>query len=87
MHLSAQSISFPDDENERGYFDRLYLRYEAEAGKCETNGTFLEPTYDQRELQSEASNQSAVQLIAKNSYVQWTNEKIADGLTIRFSVT
>ncbi len=86
LHLSAQSISFPDDENERGYFDRLYLRYEAEAGKCETNGTFLEPTYDQRELQSEASNQSAVQLIAKNSYVQWTNEKIADGLTIRFSL-
>lgn len=84
--LSAQSIVFADDEIERGYFDRPYLRYEAEPGKCETNGIFLEPGYDQREIQSEASNQSAVQLIANKSYVQWTNEKAADGLTIRFSL-
>jgi hypothetical protein len=85
-NISAQSISFDDDENERGYFDRHYLRYEAEPGKCETDGIFLEPTDDQRNIQSEASNQAAVQLIAKYSYVQWTNEKAADGLTVRFSL-
>ena len=86
LNLNAQSISFVDDESERGYFDHPYLRYEAEPGKCETNGTFLQPTYDQRELQSEASNQSAVQLIAKDSYIQWGNKNAADGLTIRFSL-
>ncbi|MFO7668304.1 MAG: glycosyl hydrolase family 28-related protein [Bacteroidales bacterium] len=85
-NIIAQSISFADDENERGYFDHPYLRYEAEPGKCETNGTFLEPASDQREIQSEASNQSAVQLIGKGSYVQWINDKTADGLTIRFSL-
>jgi hypothetical protein len=86
LGLKAQSIPFDEDENERGYFDRPYLRYEAEAGKCETDGNILEASYDQREIQSEASNQSAVQLIAKGSYVQWTNEQDADGLTIRFSL-
>jgi len=82
----SQSVSFPDDEQERGYYDRSYKRYEAEPGKCVTNGTLLEPTFVQTELQSEASNQIAVQLVAKDSYVQWTNEEAADGLTVRFSI-
>ncbi|MEE4257753.1 MAG: glycosyl hydrolase family 28-related protein, partial [Bacteroidales bacterium] len=77
---------FPDDEIERGYYDRPYLRYEAETGKCETNGTVLTPSYDQRKIQSEASNQEAVELVSQGSYVQWTNEQEADGLTIRFSL-
>ena len=85
-HLSAQSVSFPDDTDERGYYDRNYLRYEAEWEKCTTDGVILEPTYDQRYIQSEASNHSAVQLVAKDSYVEWTNDSTADGLTIRFSL-
>lgn len=86
LNTTAQSISFPDDELERGYYQRPYFRYEAEAGKCETTGTILQPTFDQREIQTEASNFSAVQLITKDSYIQWTNEKAADGLTLRFSL-
>jgi hypothetical protein len=82
----AQSSSFPEDERERGYYDRSYKRYEAEPEKCVTNGIILEPTYVQTELQSEASNQMATQLIAQNDYLQWTNEEAADGLTIRFSI-
>lgn len=85
-HLGAQSVTFTDDAIERGYYDRPYLRYEAEPGKCETDGSFLEPSYDQRTLQSESSNQIAVQLVAKHSYVQWTNAQAADGFTIRFSL-
>ncbi|MGE5447517.1 MAG: glycosyl hydrolase family 28-related protein [Bacteroidales bacterium] len=86
LKLQGQSVTFTDDAIERGYFNHPYLRYEAETGKCETTGSFLQPTYDQRELQSEASNQSALQLIAKGSYVQWTNQMPADGLTLRFSI-
>ena len=86
LKIAAQSISFPDDEKMRGYYTRPYLRYEAESGKCVTNGTILEPTFVQTEIQSEASNQTAVQLIAKDSYVQWVNNEDADGLTIRFSL-
>jgi len=84
----AQSVSFPDDAQERGYYDRSYKRYEAEPGKCVTNGTItmLDPTFLQTEIQSEASNQVAVQLVAKGSSVQWTNDEAADGLTIRFSL-
>ena len=65
--ISAQSIPFADDANERGYYDRDYLRYEAEQEKCATDGVILEPTYDQRNIQSEASGQSAVNLTAKGS--------------------
>ncbi len=84
--LSAQSISFPDDAKQRGYYDRPYKRYEAEPGKCTSNGLFLSPTYVQTELQSEASNTIAVQLIEKDTYVQWKNDETADGMVIRFSI-
>ncbi len=40
----AQHISFPTDGMQRGYFDRPYLRYEAEPDFCRNNGgTFLMP--------------------------------------------
>ncbi len=84
--LFSQNISFPDDALQRGYYNKPYFRYEAESGKCESNGDFLSATYDQREIQSEASNQVAVNLIAKDSHIQWTNSQQADGLTIRFSL-
>lgn len=86
LNVNAQSVLFSDDEKERGYIDRPYLRYEAEPGKCETDGAFLSATFDQRKIQSEASNQEAVQLIAQGAYVQWSNDRAADGLTIRFSL-
>jgi hypothetical protein len=87
---NAQSVAFPDDAIQRGYYSRPYLRYEAEAGdcvqRCVTNGAILPPTHNQTAVQSEASNQSAVQLIEQGDFVQWTNEQQADGLTIRFSL-
>ncbi len=85
-NLNAQSVIFGDDEIQRGYFDRSCRRYEAEPGNCITNGDFLSETFDQREVQSEASNQTAVQLLAKGDFIQWTNEEAADGLTLRFSI-
>ncbi|MCD7972212.1 MAG: right-handed parallel beta-helix repeat-containing protein [Candidatus Azobacteroides sp.] len=86
MFLSAQHIPFPDDEKERGYYNRPYKRYEAEPGKCVTNGIFLDATHNQSALQSEASNQIALQLIERGSYVEWTIDEEADGLTLRFSL-
>jgi len=82
----AQHVDFADDKQLRGWYDRPYLRYEAEPERCITNGMLLEPTYLQNEVQSEASNQQAVQLIEKGAYVQWTNTQAADGITIRFSL-
>ena len=37
LNLSAQSIAFPDDDIERGYYDRPYKRYEAEPDRCAGN--------------------------------------------------
>ena len=81
-----QHVSFPDDAIERGYYNRPYKRYEAESGKCQTNGNILQPSFNQTTLQSESSNQIATQLTEKDSYIQWTNDEAADGLTIRFSI-
>ena len=86
FELTAQHITFPDDTKNRGYTDRPYKRYEAESGKCLTNGVIPDATFNQTTLQSEASNQAATQLTAMGSYVQWTNNEAADGLTIRFSI-
>ncbi|MDR2825036.1 MAG: right-handed parallel beta-helix repeat-containing protein [Prevotellaceae bacterium] len=86
INIFPQSVAFPDYENQRGYYTVSYLRYEAESGSCVSDGAFLPQTYDQTALQSEASNQQAVQLIAQNSYVQWTNFEAADGFTVRFSL-
>ena len=85
-NMFSQSVSFPDDAKKRGYYDRPYKRYEAEPGKCVSNGLFLSPASVQTELQSEASNAVATQLIEKNSYIQWKNDEAADGLVIRFSI-
>jgi len=84
--LFSQNITFPDDIYKRGYYDRPYKRYEAEPGKCTGTGVFLSPVSVQTELQSEASNAIATQLIEKDSYVQWTNNETADGMVIRFSI-
>ncbi len=84
--LWSQHVVFGDDAIDRGFTNRPYKRYEAEPGKCESNGFFLPRTYDQSTLQSEASSQTATQLITKDSYIQWTNDEAADGLTIRFSL-
>ena len=84
--IKAQCISFPDDTKKRGYYDRPYKRYEAEPGKCVSTGLFLSPVSVQTEVQSEASNQIATQLIEKDSYIQWKNDEAADGMVIRFSL-
>lgn len=82
----GQHVTFPDDNTQRGYYDRPYMRYEAEPGKCSGNASFLEPSDDQRDLQSEASNQIAATLSAKGDYAEWTCDRAAAGMTIRFSL-
>ncbi|MBR1481010.1 MAG: hypothetical protein IJ609_03690 [Paludibacteraceae bacterium] len=77
---------FPSDAQHHGYYNRPYERYEAEPDFCSTNGSFLPASDDQRDLQSEASHQQAVQLTAQNQYVSWVVNQPGDGLTIRFSL-
>lgn len=84
--LETDVYLFSTDSLQRGYYNRPYERYEAEPGWCVSNGAFLEATDDQRMLQSEATHQQAVQLMAKNDYVAWRVNIPGDGLTIRFSL-
>lgn len=82
----SQVYTFDADKYQRGYYNRPYERYEAEPGLCTTNGNFLAASDNQRDLQSEASHQQAVQLTQVGDYVQWVVNKAGDGLTVRFSL-
>ena len=82
----AQVYDFAEDAMQRGWHNRPYQRYEAEPELCQTNGTFLEKSDNQRTVQSEASHQQAVQLTGKGEYIAWTTDKAGQGFNIRFSL-
>lgn len=82
----GQVYTFPTDSLGRGYINRPYERYEAEPGFCQTNGSFTEPSEDQRTVQAEASHQQALQLNQVGESVSWTVNHPGDGLTVRFSL-
>lgn len=86
--MNAQHVTYADDGLQRGYYDRPWLRYEAEPGRCGGNAEFLLPVepYTQQPLQAEASNLIAANLVGKGDRVEWTCDKAGDGLTIRFSL-
>ncbi|MCM1035282.1 MAG: DUF6383 domain-containing protein [Paludibacter sp.] len=84
--VKAQKVEFADDALQRGYYNRPYQRYEAEPGCCLTNGTFLSASDNQRDVQSEASNQQALTLAMQDDQVSWILDKGGDGLTVRFSL-
>ncbi len=76
-----------DPEVERGYYDAPYKRYEAELlSGCVGQCIFLEPSDCISDIQSEASNQIAAQLVAHHDYVEWACTEAADGMVIRFSI-
>ncbi len=82
----AQVWLFSTDEQERGYYNRPYERYEAEQDYCTAAGCFLSPSDDQRDLQSEASHQQALQLNSPYDSVSWVVHAPGNGLTLRFSL-
>lgn len=86
--VQAQSYIFPTDALGRGYYDRPYLRYEAQAGMCSPDGgTFISADpYSQDQLASEASDLQALTLNNKGESVAWTLDADANALTIRFSI-
>lgn len=85
----SQAVKFEEDALGRGYVTRPYLRYEAEQGRCESEGVKFIDTrndYNQENLASEASFMECAELGARGSSVSWTLDKDADALTIRFSL-
>lgn len=85
---AAQSVGFDTDALQRGYYDRPYLRYEAEAGKCVPEGGvfILASPYSQDQLASEASGLQALSLGSRGDGVGWTLDADANALTVRFSL-
>jgi len=75
-----------EDDRQRGWYNRPWQRYEAETGKCQTNATILSVSTLNANIQSEATNQVATNLVNKGDYIEWTCGKEANAMTIRFSL-
>ena len=71
---------------QRGYYDAPYKRYEANSGQLSSGATVTSKSYNQADLQSEASDQICVNMSAANATVQWTLTEGADGIVVRYSV-
>lgn len=86
LQVAAQHYDMTRWGADRGYTQAPYWRYEADNNYCETNGNRLQQTDDQLYVQSEASNQQAVEL-SNGQYVRWTNDTgDANGVTMRYSI-
>lgn len=77
-----------EDARQRGYYDRPYLRYEAEEGACDGQLKFLNKPgrYRCSLIQTEASNSRAASLVKTGDYVEWTADADANAMTLRFSL-
>lgn len=72
-------------QDERGYYDAPYIRYEADQGALANASTPM-MSFSQKDLQSEASEQVCVDFSANAASVEWKMKKEADGLVLRYSV-
>jgi hypothetical protein len=72
-------------KGQRGYYNAPYVRYEADQGML-NNASITPRSFNQANLQSEASEQLCVNLSNAGAYVQWTLTAEGDGLVVRYSV-
>lgn len=80
-HTQAQSDGLP-----RGAHQMPYRRYEASSTSIGGGATLLGPTFDQKRVESEASDQVCASLSVQNSFVRWNITQAAQGLVLRFSI-
>jgi len=69
-----------------GYYDAPYTRYEADLGTLTGGAAATSRSFDQYQIQSEASGQICVYMNATNSAVEWTTTAAGDGLVVRYCV-
>jgi uncharacterized protein YjdB len=74
------------DINQRGYYDAPYKRYEADAANMGNGAYSTSKSYNQADLQYEASDHICVNMNAPGSYVEWNVTEAADGIVVRYSI-
>lgn len=70
---------------QRGYYDAPYKRYEADLGVL-SHATITPKSYNQADLQSEATDQICVDMSEPDASVELNFLEPADGMVIRYSV-
>ena len=71
--------------NERGYYDAPYIRYEADKATL-LKAKATPASFNQADIQSEASEQICVDLTVAKSSVEWKLSTAADGIVVRYSI-
>ncbi len=71
--------------DQRGYFDAPYTRYEADKAIL-VKAKITPMSFNQADLQSEASEQICVDLSMVKSSVEWKITKAVEGLVVRYSI-
>ncbi len=77
----AQSDGLP-----RGSYQMPFTRYEADASSLGGGATLLGPTFDQKQITSEASDRVCASLPSQGSSVKWSLSEAGRGLVVRFSI-
>ena len=70
---------------QRGYYDASYTRYEADQATL-SKAKITPRSFNQADLQSEASEQVCVNLSTKKSFIEWKIKEEGDGLVVRYSI-
>ena len=71
--------------NERGYYDAPYIRYEADKATL-LKAKATPASFNQADIQSEASEQICVDLTVAKSSVEWKLSTASDGIVVRYSI-
>ena len=71
---------------QKGYFDAPYKRYEADIALLSNGASITTKSYAQTDLQSEASDQTCVNMSSTDATLDFTLSEEADGFVMRYSV-
>ncbi len=86
LYTSIDKSYGQSDGIPRGATTMPYVRYEADLGSFGNGAVKLGPSFDQKLVQSEATDRTCVSLNSNGSYVQWTLTQAGQGLVLRFSL-
>lgn len=80
------TVNSPGSSSSRGAYQMPYVRYEANSTSLGGGAVMLAASFDQKKVESEATDRTAARLSAVNSHVKWTTTAAGQGLVMRFSM-
>lgn len=86
LGLFLMLVAGVNAQDEKGYFDAPYTRYEGDQGSLSNGASIVSMSYNHEDLQSEASEKVCLDMTKTGAQVEWEMKTAADGLVVRFSI-